>query len=116
LDPTPGGVVGFNEAYELNATREMMEEMNIDVKDESNEIKKLFTFPYQDDKVSVWGGMFECVYRGSLADIKMQPEEVSEVLRLSITDIRKMAIEDPDDWMPDALHAITLMGGSSPIN
>ena len=108
LDPTPGGVVGFNEAYELNATREMMEEMNIDVKDESNEIKKLFTFPYQDDKVSVWGGMFECVYRGSLADIKMQPEEVSEVLRLSITDIRKMAIEDPDDWMPDALHAINL--------
>jgi len=108
LDPTPGGVVGFNEPYELNATREMMEEMNIDVESGSNELKKLFTFPYQDEKVRVWGGMFECIYRGSLSDIKMQPEEVSEVIRLSIKEIRKMAVEDPDDWMPDGLYAINL--------
>ena len=108
LDPTPGGVVGFNEPYLLNATREMMEEMNINLEDGNNEINKLFTFPYEDEKVRVWGGMFEVVYRGSISDIKMQPEEVSEVLRLSIKDIRKMAIEDPDDWMPDALHAVKL--------
>jgi len=108
LDPTPGGVVGFNEPYALNATREMMEEMNIDVNGGQNEMRKLFTFPYQDAKVRVWGGMFEVIYRGSLSDIKMQPEEVSEVLRLSIKDIRKMAIEDPDDWMPDGLHAVNL--------
>lgn len=67
-----------------------------------------FTFPYEDDQVRVWGGMFEVTYRGSLSDIKMQPEEVAEVLRLSITDIRRMAVEDPGDWMPDGLYAIKL--------
>jgi putative hydrolase of the HAD superfamily/pyrimidine and pyridine-specific 5'-nucleotidase len=109
LDPTPGGVVGFGESYSLNATREMMEEMNIDLsKDSGNEMNELFTFPYQDDKVRVWGGMFEVTYRKPLEEIKMQPEEVSEVLRLSLKDIRRMAAEDPDDWMPDGLHAIRL--------
>ena len=109
LDPTPGGVVGFGESYSLNATREMMEEMNIDLSEDSgNEMNELFTFPYQDDKVRVWGGMFEVTYRKSLEDIKMQPEEVSEVLRLSLKDIRRMAVEDPSDWMPDGLHAIRL--------
>ncbi len=109
LDPAPGGVVGFGESYALNATREMMEEMNIDLSEGSpNEIKELFTFPYQDENVKVWGGMFEVTYRRPLEKIKMQPEEVSEVLRLSLTDIRRMAEEDPDDWMPDGLHAIRL--------
>ena len=109
LDPTPGGVVGFGESYALNATREMMEEMNIDLSEGSpNEIKELFTFPYQDENVKVWGGMFEVTYRKPLDEIKMQPEEVSEVLRLSLDDIRRMAKEDPDDWMPDGLHAIRL--------
>ena len=109
LDPAPGGVVGFGESYLLNATREMMEEMNIDLSEGSgNEIQELVTFPYQDDNVKVWGGMFEVTYRKPLKDIKMQPEEVSEVLRLSIKDIRKMASKDPDDWMMDGLHAIRL--------
>ena len=109
LDPAPGGVVGYGESYMLNATREMLEEMNIDLSEGSgNEINELFIFPYEDDKVRVWGGMFEVTYRKPLADIKMQPEEVSEVLRLSIKDIRKMATEEPSDWMPDGLHAIRL--------
>mmetsp|Transcript_17230 Transcript_17230/g.35656 ORF Transcript_17230/g.35656 Transcript_17230/m.35656 type:complete len:577 (-) Transcript_17230:492-2222(-) len=109
LDPTPGGVVGFGESYLLNATREMMEEMNIDLSEGSgNEMKELLTFPYEDNKVRVWGGMFEVIYRKPLDEIKMQPEEVAEVLRLSIREVRKMALENPDDWMPDALHAIRL--------
>jgi len=114
LDPTPGGVVGFGESYELNAQREIAEEMNIDVTTDQNEnnkgnsIRQLFTFPYQDNKVKCWGGMFEVVYRGKLCDIKMQPEEVSEILRLSLDDIRKMSEKNPHDWMPDALHAIQL--------
>jgi pyrimidine 5'-nucleotidase len=109
LDPTPGGVVGFGEPYSLNATREMMEEMNIDLSEDSgNEMNELFTFPYQDDKVRVWGRMFEVTYRKPLEDIRMQPEEVSEVLRLSIKNIRRMAHENPGDWMPDGLHAIRL--------
>lgn len=31
LDPAPGGVVGFQESYETNAKRELLEEMNIAV-------------------------------------------------------------------------------------
>ena len=82
--------------------------MKINVEDGKNKMRKLFEFPYKDDCVKVWGGMFEVDYHGSLSDIKMQEEEVSEVLRLSIKDIRKMALEDPSDWMPDGLHAINL--------
>ena len=111
LDPTPGGVVGFGESYKINAERELMEEMNIDISADNtsqNSMKKLFTFPYEDDVVRVWGCLFEATYRGSLLDIKMQPEEVSEVLRLSISDIERMAHEMHDDWMPDGLYAIQL--------
>lgn len=85
-----------------------MEEMNIDLEDGVNEIRKICNFPYQDSNVKVWGGMFEVTFRGKLSDIKMQPEEVAEVLRLSIKDIRKMALEDPNDWMPDGLYAVKL--------
>jgi len=108
LDPTPGGVVGFNEEYDVNSEREMMEEMNIDVNGKGNSMRRLFTFPYEDDKVKCWGGMFEVTYKGLLKDIKMQPEEVSEVMRLSLTEIRKMAETDPSDWMPDGLYALKL--------
>jgi len=109
LDPTPGGVVGFGESYNLNATREMMEEMNIDVSEGScNSMQELFTFPYQDENVKCWGGLFEVTYRRPLGEIKMQPEEVSEVLRLSFSEIQTMAKEDADDWMPDGLHAVKL--------
>ena len=111
LDPTPGGVVGFGERYEINAERELMEEMNIDVSANNtsqNSMRKLFTFPYEDEVVRVWGCLFEATYTGSLSDIKMQPEEVSEVLCLSLSDIERMAHELPDDWMPDGLYAIQL--------
>lgn len=108
LDPTPGGVVGFGESYEVNAQREMLEEMGIDVALGGNSMRYLFSFPYQDEKVKVWGGMFEVTYKGDLSTIKMQPEEVSEILRLSIKDICQMAVENPSDWMPDGLHAIQL--------
>jgi FMN phosphatase YigB (HAD superfamily)/8-oxo-dGTP pyrophosphatase MutT (NUDIX family) len=108
LDATPGGVVGFGESYLLNSTREMMEEMNIDLEDDKNEMKQLFVFPYEDESVKVWGGLFEVTYRKPYSEIKMQPEEVSEVIQLPVKTIRKMAIDDPDDWMPDGLHAIKL--------
>ena len=117
LDATPGGVVGFGESYLLNSTREMMEEMNIDLEEEEddtiknknkNELKQLFVFPYEDETVKVWGGLSEVTYRKPFSEIKMQPEEVSEVLQLSVKTIRKMAIDCPEDWMPDSLHALTL--------
>ena len=111
LDATPGGVVGYNESYEKNAIREIKEEMNIDVTNNNqhkNAIQKLFTFPYQDDIVKVWGEMYEVSYKGSISDIIIQPEEVSEIKRLSLSQIQKMIQEEPNDWMPDSLHALKL--------
>ena len=109
LDPTPGGVVGFGESYAENATREIEEEMGIDVSETSpHTMTKLFNFPYQDDRVRCWGGFFEVVYRGTIEDLKIQVEEVDEVLRLSLAEVQEMAVKDPDAWMPDALHALRL--------
>ena len=118
LDPTPGGVVGYNESYQDNAIREIEEEMNIQVDIESsdatssingkNTITRYFTFPYQDEKVKVWGELYEVIYRGSLSNIVIQPEEVSEVKRLSLNEIQSMIESNPDDWMPDGLYALKL--------
>jgi putative hydrolase of the HAD superfamily/pyrimidine and pyridine-specific 5'-nucleotidase len=109
LDPTPGGVVEFGETYLLNAIREIEEEMGIDVSEGSpHTMTKMFDFPYKDDRVRVWGGFFEAVYRGSLDDLKIQEEEVDEVLRLSLGEVQEMTANDPDAWMPDALHALRL--------
>lgn len=112
LDATPGGVVGYGESYSLNAMREMKEEMNIDVEDNdvknNNGFKELFTFPYEDEGVKVWGGLFEVVHRKPFSNIKIQEEEVSEIHRLSIQTVRAMVNENPNQWMPDGLHAIKL--------
>mgnify|MGYP001803330259 CR=1 FL=1 len=56
LDPLPGGVVGVGESYMENAEREILEEMGFFPQN----LKQVFTFPYEDDKVKVWGGFFEC--------------------------------------------------------
>lgn len=117
LDPTPGGVVGYNESYLENASREIKEEMNIDIDEKKttatagtrfNSIEKLFTFPYQDQKVNVWGELYEVVYKGPISEIVTQPEEVAEVMRLSMSQIYNMITNNPDDWMPDALYALKL--------
>jgi len=109
LDPTPGGVVGFGESYLENATREIEEEMGIDVSSGSeNSMMKLFDFPYQDGRLRVWGGFFEVIYRGSLDDLKIQEEEVDEVLEMTLSEVQEVAQQNPDAWMPDSLHALRL--------
>ena len=109
LDPTPGGVVGFQESYFENASREIEEEMGIDVSSVSgNSMRKLFQFPFEDNRVRVWGGFFEVVYRGLLDDLKIQEEEVDEVLQMTLRDVAELAETNPDEWMPDSLHALKL--------
>ncbi len=106
LDPTPGGVVGFGESYLKNIERELEEEMGIDVKQAS--LEKLFTFPYEDQIVRVWGEFYECTYRGALHDLKLQTEEVEELLRMNLHDLQDRMKEHPNEFMPDAIHAIQL--------
>jgi pyrimidine 5'-nucleotidase len=120
LDPTPGGVVGYGESYEDNAVREIKEEMGIDVKiststgaasdnaSASNTLERLFTFPYEDDKVRVWGELYECTYHGTLKDLVMQEEEVESVHRMSLQEMKDMIRDHPENFMPDACHAMRL--------
>mmetsp|Transcript_12800 Transcript_12800/g.19384 ORF Transcript_12800/g.19384 Transcript_12800/m.19384 type:complete len:474 (-) Transcript_12800:334-1755(-) len=107
LDPTPGGVVGFGESYALNVTRELEEEMGI-TEENSGVPRRLFTFKYQDGHVKVWGDLWEVTFNGEMKDLILQEEEVDEVLSLSFDEVRQLAEEQPDDWMPDGLHAVKL--------
>lgn len=115
LDPAPGGVVGFGESYKENAEREIEEEMGIpatfdssDKNANNNIIKQLVIFPYQDDRVKCWGALFEVSYEGKVEDLTLQEEEVSEVMRMSFSELRKSVKENPDDWTPDGLYAAKL--------
>ena len=49
-------MVGFGESYEENATREIEEEMGIDLSEENpyrNRMNRLFQFSFEDDRVKV---------------------------------------------------------------
>jgi len=116
-------VVGYGESYQENATRELEEEMGIDVVvvggDDDNDgedaaskgrstLKRLFTFPYEDGRVRVWGDLYECTFRGNLRDLRLQESEVDEVLRMSLAELRDLIEDRPEDFMPDARHAMRL--------
>jgi putative hydrolase of the HAD superfamily len=131
LDPTPGGVVGYGgETYRDNAIRELDEEMGIVIdedddddpalssssssqpkkqqRDRHSTLRRLFTFPYQDARVKVWGEFMECIYRGALRDLKLQASEVASVERMSLQALNDLMQQRPHDFMPDALHAMQL--------
>lgn len=109
LDPTPGGVVGFKESYLENATRELREEMGIDTSENGNAtLVRLFTFPYQDERVRVWGDFYECIYHGALRDLKIQEEEVDSIERMSLQELARRLESTPEQFMPDACHAMKL--------
>jgi pyrimidine 5'-nucleotidase len=112
LDPLPGGVVGHNESYLDNVIRELYEEMGISVASTNSnsvdEIQRLFTFPYEDERVRVWGEFYTYKYNGNMNDLVLQEEEVDSVLCLSLHEL-KIAIETtPNDFMPDACYAMQL--------
>ena len=110
LDPTPGGVVGYGESYLHNATRELQEEMGIDVTSPGSPhtLTRLFTFPYQDDDVKVWGDFYEATYCGKIEDLVLQEEEVESLERMSIAELQRRIANTPGDFMPDAAYALKL--------
>lgn len=107
LDPTPGGVVGENEQYRDNAIREIQEEMGIQI-DEKNVLDRLFTFSYQDERVKVWGDFYECTFTGKMRDLRLQSSEVDDCYRMPIRDLYQRIQDRPDEFMPDACHALRL--------
>jgi pyrimidine 5'-nucleotidase len=125
-DPTPGGVVQFNESYDDNMVRELEEEMGIhcrilstESESESNvssdastrptlKLRKLFTFPYEDDRVRVWGQFYEGNYEGTMHDLALQEAEVASVHRMSLTELFDLVSKSPELFMPDSVHALQL--------
>jgi putative hydrolase of the HAD superfamily/pyrimidine and pyridine-specific 5'-nucleotidase len=112
LDPTPGGVVGFGESYELNVQRELEEEMGLSPTHTT--LKRMFTFHYEDDQTDCWGEAYEAKWEGSPADLKLQEAEVSEVLMLSLDEIIARDNESreskfcEDKFTQDSMHALRL--------
>ncbi len=116
LDPTPGGVVGFGESYDENLIRELQEEMGIDLQQQQdtddthqhNSYRRIFRFPYQDERVKVWGEFYEVTFTGSFKDLRLQVEEVEDVERMTLTELSKWMQQEPDAFMPDSLYAMQL--------
>lgn len=110
LDPCPGGVVGFGESYLHNATRELEEEMGIDVSssDSPHSLTRLFTFPFQDEDVKVWGDFYEAKFRGDVSDLVLQEDEVESVMRVPLSALQTMMVDKPEEFMPDGRHALKL--------
>ena len=74
-----------------------------------NTMKRLFTFSYSDNvRVNVWGEFFEVDYYGNLEDIKIQKEEVDEVIPMTIKQLKESMTTNPNDYMPDSIYAMKL--------
>lgn len=97
LDPMAGGVVQFGEPIDVNAAREAEEEMGIS----GVPLTYVTTFYYGDERSRVFGGMFECTYDGPL---RLQPEEVNEVLEMSADEI----LARRGEFTPDGIHAFEI--------
>ncbi|GMI46894.1 hypothetical protein TrCOL_g2562 [Triparma columacea] len=101
-DPTPGGVVGYGESYELNAQRELEEEMGLS----SVPLKWCFTFHYKDSDVDCWGDAWEGEWEGRPEDLNVQKEEVDEVECMSVEEIFERA--KGEEFTNDSMHALSL--------
>ena len=99
LDPCPGGVVQWDEPYELNVQRELGEEMGIDVS--KHPAKFIGTFFYSDSRTRCWGGLFSCEIDVPPSALTLQEEEVEEVSLMTASEILAIA----DKVMPDGMFA-----------
>lgn len=90
FDPTPGGVLAAGESYAETNKREIEEEMGIACTED--QLKHLFTFYYEDDRVRCFGDAWELIYDGEL---NIQVEEVESVHMMSMEEILRRHA-DPD--------------------
>jgi len=109
LDPTSGGVVGYGEDCYTNISRELEEEMGIIITTGGlSNLKHLFTFPYQDEQVRVWGYFYEYTYKGSIRELQLQEEEVETVLRMNLQELQHLMKTQSSTFMSDSIHAMNL--------
>lgn len=110
LDPVFGGCVGSGESYEENASRELEEELGI----KDAPLSHLFTFFYPGDISSgpIWGDCWEAEIDADPSELKIQPEEVDEVMLMTPDEILSTAesateASSPGDRVtPDSVDAL----------
>ena len=84
-DPAPGGVVDAGESYEVNARREIEEEMGISITE--SDLKHHFDFLFEDGITKVWGRLFSCKYNGPFT---LQESEVESASFMDVKEVQKL--------------------------
>ena len=74
---------GADESYELNAERELEEEMGV----QNAQLQHCFDFYHADKVTRLWGRLFTCTYDGPM---KLDPEEVESGQFMSWAEVRQL--------------------------
>jgi isopentenyldiphosphate isomerase len=107
FDPTPGGVVGAGEEYDLANDRECAEEMGIP---EDVPKERLFEFFYEDERLQFFGAAYEVVYDGP---VRLQQDEVESVHMMTMEEIVAGAVAG-EGFTPDSIAACRMYIDSLP--
>jgi 8-oxo-dGTP pyrophosphatase MutT (NUDIX family) len=89
FDLAAGGIIQFNESYELSARRELMEELGIEPPLTSH-----FNLFYDDLMAPIknrnWGRVFSCIHEGPF---ELQADEVASVEFMTVSEALSLDIE-----------------------
>ena len=86
FDPCPGGVMGPDESFEINAIRELEEEMGIIVGSalSPKPVEPLFDFWFENDISRAWGRLFKVNFTGTIDDLKLQVFTLHDIQALEL--------------------------------
>lgn len=71
-------------------------------------LRRMFTFHYVDDAVDCWGDAYEAEWTGRVEDLKLQEEEVSEVMMMGVDEVLERDESGEDKFTKDSVHAVRL--------
>ena len=103
----PCGSLRRGETHVSCGQRILRQRTGVDVTLPENCLHHLFTFPYDGarDGVKQWADFMECVFRGSMADLKHQGQDL---VRLSLDELKENVSESPDSFSTESYYAIRL--------
>lgn len=98
-DLAAGGIIQFDESYEISAQRELLEELGV-----SPPLTAQFDLFYDDIVAPIknrnWGRVFSCVHDGPFV---LQPEEVASAQFMSVDEAINL---DPNSVTPDTRQVL----------
>ena len=95
-----GGVVSYEESYQLSAQRELQEELGI-----APELLCHGLFYTEGESYRIWGKLYSCQYHESIhGPLTLQESEVESVCLMSIEEV--LAKQDSMPFTPDTLEAL----------